>query len=58
MVDMTDHLTDAMTVEITANVYYHDQMVVLMDQMTVALTVASIPLIPSQIHTNPPNHNY
>ena len=24
MVDMTDHLTDAMMVEITANIYYHD----------------------------------
>ena len=24
MVDMTDHLTDAMMVEITANIYYHN----------------------------------
>ena len=59
MVHMTVNLTDALTVGITSNLFYHDlMMVLLMDQMMVSSTVASIPVITYEIHTNPPNYNY
>ena len=50
-VHMTDNMTDALMVEITGNLYYHN---LLMDQMTVSSTVALIPVITSEIHTNLP----
>ena len=48
---MMVNLTDALMVGITSNLYYHD---LLMDQMTVSSTVALIPVITYEKHTNPP----